>query len=302
MAEKIIYFGGEKILQKPELAEEGFVCTEDASAAKERAGRFRRGGILNLYALDTDGLGPGDFEIKRKEVRLKTQEALGKLRFLGFGPVDVPEKRKRGHKAEEENPSAVGKLLVYLKNVKKEEPENFFRLLRISGLAEDWESGMDLSLPAEEPACIYRAVMTVLGQEPMEQEEEAIPEDPKTQWVGDVLEYLQKQTGKSFSSILEDISIRELEVFYEPLKALSVAQCYLVIREKIRQKGKKTWIQRMRRRSGLSQRELAEKSGVNLRTLQQYEIRDKDIDKAAAGKVLSMARVLSCRPEELMEW
>lgn len=46
---------------------------------------------------------------------------------------------------------------------------------------------------------------------------------------------------------------------------------------------------------------LAELSGVNLRTLQQYEIGAKDINKAAAGSLQAMARVLGCEMSKLLE-
>ncbi|MDD4295630.1 MAG: helix-turn-helix transcriptional regulator [Ruminiclostridium sp.] len=54
--------------------------------------------------------------------------------------------------------------------------------------------------------------------------------------------------------------------------------------------------------NGYSQRALAEKVGVNLRTLQQYEIRAKDINKAARATLLSLAKVLGCRVEDLLEY
>ena len=60
-------------------------------------------------------------------------------------------------------------------------------------------------------------------------------------------------------------------------------------------------LQEYRKRLGYTQAKLAEKSGVNLRTLQQYEVGDKDINKAAAGSVIALAKVLHCEPEELLE-
>jgi DNA-binding Xre family transcriptional regulator len=41
---------------------------------------------------------------------------------------------------------------------------------------------------------------------------------------------------------------------------------------------------------------------VNLRTIQQYETRSKDINKAAGKTLLSLARALSCRIEDLLEY
>ena len=60
-------------------------------------------------------------------------------------------------------------------------------------------------------------------------------------------------------------------------------------------------IHRQRLAAGLSQSELAALSGVNIRNIQQYEQRAKDINRAAAISLQSLARVLGCRIESLLE-
>ena len=51
----------------------------------------------------------------------------------------------------------------------------------------------------------------------------------------------------------------------------------------------------------LSQRELAEKSGVSLRTLQDYEQGRKPLGQAAALTVLSIAKALGVTVEDLIK-
>ena len=51
----------------------------------------------------------------------------------------------------------------------------------------------------------------------------------------------------------------------------------------------------------MSQRELAEASGVPLRTIQQYEQRAKDINKATASNLFALAQTLGCKAEDLLE-
>ena len=51
----------------------------------------------------------------------------------------------------------------------------------------------------------------------------------------------------------------------------------------------------------LSQRELAHRSRVGLRSIQMYEQRRKDINKAQAQTLQSLARVLHCAIENLLE-
>ena len=55
-----------------------------------------------------------------------------------------------------------------------------------------------------------------------------------------------------------------------------------------------TRLQEARQAAGLSQRQLAEKAGLSLRTLQHYEIGDRDIRKAAIETGLALANALNC--------
>lgn len=51
----------------------------------------------------------------------------------------------------------------------------------------------------------------------------------------------------------------------------------------------------------LSQAELAKISGVSLRSIQMYEQRVNDIDKAQAQTVYKLSRVIGCVMEDLLE-
>lgn len=60
-------------------------------------------------------------------------------------------------------------------------------------------------------------------------------------------------------------------------------------------------IKAYRKLIGLSQAELAERANVPLRTLQQYEQRQKNINKAQAEYVIRLADSLNCHPADLLE-
>ena len=51
----------------------------------------------------------------------------------------------------------------------------------------------------------------------------------------------------------------------------------------------------------MSQRELADLSSIPVRTIQQYEQRQKNINKAQAEYLVALAKVLYCEVEDLME-
>ena len=60
-------------------------------------------------------------------------------------------------------------------------------------------------------------------------------------------------------------------------------------------------LKRLRMYAQLSQSELASESEIPLRTIQQYEQRPKNINKAGADYVITLARILGCNAEDLLE-
>lgn len=60
-------------------------------------------------------------------------------------------------------------------------------------------------------------------------------------------------------------------------------------------------LKRIRESRGLSQSELAEQSGINVRNIQMYGQRVNNIDKAQARTLYKLSRVLGCDIEDLLE-
>lgn len=62
-----------------------------------------------------------------------------------------------------------------------------------------------------------------------------------------------------------------------------------------------TKLKRIRESRGLSQADLANESGVHLRSIQMYEQKVNDIDKAQVQTLYKLSRVLGCTIEDLLE-
>ncbi len=120
-------------------------------------------------------------------------------------------------------------------------------------------------------------------------------------WCGWILAYYQWKTGRTFKDILGYVSARDIVAMYHPLHEASEEKFVDTVNSIIDRKQPVSRIQELRKNIGYSQRELAEKSGVNLRTLQQYELKAKDINKAASGTLLALSKVLGCNIEDLLE-
>ncbi|MBQ3294958.1 MAG: helix-turn-helix transcriptional regulator [Oscillospiraceae bacterium] len=121
-------------------------------------------------------------------------------------------------------------------------------------------------------------------------------------WCGWILAYFQWYYAIGFRELRYYLKMSDLEGLYTILHEVSETKAVEVISNHIRNKNLKTKLQSYRQAAGLSQNELAEGSGVSLRMVQQYEQRQKDINKASAISLYALARVLNRDLEELLEW
>ena len=86
---------------------------------------------------------------------------------------------------------------------------------------------------------------------------------------------------------------------YNPLHEAPEQKFIEIANKIIFEKAKSSRLQELRKMAGLTQKKLADLSGVNLRTLQQYENQSKDINKASANTLLSLCKVLACDVKDI---
>ena len=120
-------------------------------------------------------------------------------------------------------------------------------------------------------------------------------------WTGWAIAYYQWDTGLSFSEIEQAVSITEVRMMYAPYHEMDIRQFADKMNELYRAAKPETNLKTLRVLAGLSQSELAKLADVPLRTIQQYEQRQKDINKAQATTLLHFSRVLNCKMEDLLE-
>lgn len=122
-------------------------------------------------------------------------------------------------------------------------------------------------------------------------------------WTGWILAYFQWYTGYSFKYIEEHgLPIADVRKMYYPLHEADVGKFVRVALDKMERyrKASASPVKAMRRNCGLSQEELAQRSGTSLRMIRAYEQKQRDLSKAEAGTVLNLAHVLNCSAEDLM--
>ena len=120
-------------------------------------------------------------------------------------------------------------------------------------------------------------------------------------WTGWALAYYQWETGLRFDEIVHYVPIKEIQALYSPYHEMDIRQFVDKMNELYRTAKPDTNLKLLRQRAGLSQRELAELSGIPVRTIQQYEQRQKSINKAQAEYLVALSKVLCCEIEDLVE-
>lgn len=120
-------------------------------------------------------------------------------------------------------------------------------------------------------------------------------------WCGWALAYFQWQTNLGFKEINKYISISEILAMYSPYHEMDISQFCDKMIELYNKRKNNTNLKALRLDAGLSQRELAEISDIPVRTIQQYEQKQKNINAAKAETVVKLAKALNCTVEALME-
>ena len=195
-----------------------------------------------------------------------------------------------------------GSMMDYVVNDYGLEGDIFLHMFISSGLAEQFErgvpnivagmSGVDLANRTIQSAT--EELRTVI---PTDKLDYRTPEF----WAGWALAHYQWYSNKSFSAILRAFPFSEIVDRYHPLHEADINKFYSVADDIIIAANPQTNLKRLRETVGLSQSQLADEANVTLRSVQMYEQRNKNINKAQAITLAKIARVLGCNVEDLLE-
>ncbi len=120
-------------------------------------------------------------------------------------------------------------------------------------------------------------------------------------WIGWAVAYYQWFSARSFGEVFKVLPFSDLQRMYYTLHEADVSKFAEIADEKIRSYFRDTNLKRIRSAYGCTQAELARMSGVTLRSIQMYEQRRKDINKASVEALYRISKVLGCTVEDLIE-
>ena len=120
-------------------------------------------------------------------------------------------------------------------------------------------------------------------------------------WIGWAAAYYQWHSGRKYSDIFKVISFENMQKIYYTLHEADITKFVETANQLMKEHFTETNLKRIRTSYGITQAELAKRSGVSLRSIQMYEQRNKDINKASVETVHSLAKILGCVIEDLIE-
>lgn len=142
------------------------------------------------------------------------------------------------------------------------------------------KSGIEIAIE-----CVYEMTGKEIFVEPSEKFNRSAQ-----YWCGWAVCYYQWWSSRKYADIFKAVSFEDMLGLYPTLHEASVEKFAAVLDEKVRAAYPETNLKRIRSAYGCSQRELAEMSGVSLRSIQMYEQRQKDINKAQSDSLYRLAK------------
>jgi DNA-binding transcriptional regulator YiaG len=197
--------------------------------------------------------------------------------------------------------TSLARMFDFAVNDLKFEISNFFELFLISGYADLFGKGDIRTIAGCSGIELTYTVLDKCNISYKRITPGNIVDRSREYWTGWALAYYQFYSGLSFASIEKQVPISDIVAMYNPYHEMDIHQFVDRMNLLIHANRQEANLKRLRMYAQLSQSELARKSEIPLRTIQQYEQRQKNINKAGADYVITLARVLGCNAEDLLE-
>lgn len=197
--------------------------------------------------------------------------------------------------------AALGRMLDFAVYDLKYDIAEFFDLFIRSGIAERFETGDFTVIVGMSGVELAYMVLEQSGTKCKRIAPNYTASRSEEFWTGWALAYYQWETSMRFAEIVRYVPIKDIQALYQPYHEMDIRQFVDKMNSMYNTAKPETNLKLLRQTAGLTQRALADFSGVPLRTIQQYEQRQKNINKAQAEYLVALANTLCCQAADLME-
>ena len=181
------------------------------------------------------------------------------------------------------------------------DPQRFFDRFVVSSISKQFEKGNPKYIAGHSGVELAELVLRLTGAGKANITYSPIGRSPEY-WSGWALAYLQWHTGISFERLADlGVNINTLIRLYPTLHEADITKVTATLLEIIeRNDNEFSPLKRQRKLAGLTQKQLAELTGVKIRMIQAYEQNDQDISKAEVATVMRLSKCLGCSVEDLI--
>ena len=182
--------------------------------------------------------------------------------------------------------SSIFEICLYDLNIKE---DDFINKIINSNIINDLSNGNISTIGKSSIELIYELLNKKIKKENYLYSEEY--------WIGGALAYLSWYFNLSYKEILDKVSLKEFRRLFITYHEMDERHLIDYLKDRLRVKSK---LKEMRLKRNLSQSQLAYLSDVNIRNIKTYEQSENDINKAQVNILLSLARVLNCSIEDIL--
>lgn len=189
----------------------------------------------------------------------------------------------------------------YAVNVCGMKPDGFADIFVISGESDKFGSGNPSIVAGKSGIELVRSIVEKVDPGRELPEPEFSQSRSPEYWAGWALAQYQWYSAKTFKAVFSKVPLSEIVKMYKVYHEMDITAFIEAMDKKISERSVSTNLKNIRENRQFSQSELAAASGVQLHSIQLYEQRVNDIDKAQAQTLYKLSVALGCKMEDLLE-
>ena len=196
--------------------------------------------------------------------------------------------------------SNLGAMFDYAINVHKMRTDDFWDIFAGSKVARALSCGDPKYIAGMSGRELFANLIYDTYQKWIELSDECQMDRTREYWAGFALAYYQWYSGNSYDAIRRCGVMLSDIVNYYFLHESPDQKFVDVMNTRMRHGREDNVLKRLRKNTGMTQKQLSKESGVSLRMIQLYEQGQNDLSKAQAKVVISLSRTLGCDASELV--
>ena len=197
--------------------------------------------------------------------------------------------------------SVLGDAFEYAVNTCGITGNDFVKLFIASSVSKRLENGEPAYLAGKSGIEIVMEIVAETKNQELQIEHRECFGRSKEYWIGWAVAYYQWYSNRKYNDIFKVNSFEDLLKMYYTLHEADISKFVDIVDSRMKVFFSETNLKRIRTAYGFTQAELAKRSGVSLRSIQMYEQRNKNINKASVDTMYSLAKVFGCTVEDLIE-